>query len=228
MIFIYSLIAVIVFTLIFAEPIRKKPIVFYCIATLISLVTGGFELYKLSIKINLSGFINQLEKAASQGFIALAFFVLVMYAGALSTKWSVTKKLMSIRGPLAIIGSILILSHVITYLTRFVVLKLPKLISGEGLPVIYLVYITIGFIAFAIMLPLFVTSFRKIRKNIRPLLWKRLHRCAYVFYILIYLHVILRLMNGKKLDVFKVACYTIVFGLYLILKLVKVFKSKKR
>lgn len=228
MIFIYSLIVVTIFSLILAENIKKNPKIYYCLATVISASTIAFELYKMFYKIKLSGFINQVERASAKGIIAISFFILVMYAGALIPKWNITRKLMSIRAELAIIASILMLSHGIVYLISFIINTVPKLINGQDVKMISLTISIVGILAFILMIPLFITSFKKIRKTIKPKAWKKLQTWAYLFYVLAYVHIVFILMKAKNPDWIKNISYTFVFGAYLVLRLIRYRNIKKR
>ncbi|MBK1812378.1 ferric reductase-like transmembrane domain-containing protein [Clostridium sp. YIM B02505] len=228
MIFIYSLIAVTIFSLVLSSNIKKNPKIYYCIATLITGSTIGFELYRMFSKVKLTGVVNQLERASARGIIAIAFFILVMYAGALSPKLKLTRKLMSIRAELAIIASILMLSHGIVYLVSFIINTVPKLISGQNVKIISLAISIVGIIAFLLMIPLFITSFKKIRKAMKPKVWKKLQTWAYLFYLLAYVHVMFILMKAKHPDWPKNISYTLVFGAYLVLRLIRYKNSKNR
>ena len=53
-------------------------------------------------------------------------------------------------------------------------------------------FITAGFAAFVLLVPLAVTSTNKMRRRIGPLRWQRLHRLVYVIGLLAALHFILR------------------------------------
>jgi sulfoxide reductase heme-binding subunit YedZ len=53
-------------------------------------------------------------------------------------------------------------------------------------------FITAGFAAFLLLIPLAVTSTNKMRRRIGPLRWQRLHRLVYVIGLLAALHFILR------------------------------------
>ena len=50
----------------------------------------------------------------------------------------------------------------------------------------------------AIMLPPFITSFKRVRRRMKPGSWKRLQRLAYVFYGLMYIHVLLLNLSGAR------------------------------
>ncbi len=166
MYFIYSLIVVTPLVLLFTKSIRNHAKIFYFIASVMAILTTVYEILRLTSNIELNGFIGTLERVSMKGHISIAFFVLVMFAGALNPRWNLTKKLLSIRAELAILGSIFILPHCIMYFARFIILKL---IPGKPLKPLYVTYLIIGIIAFLIMIPLFITSFKKIRIKIKTI-----------------------------------------------------------
>lgn len=218
---IYSLIFTGSISLFFTSRIKKQPYIYYCLAGIISMATSVYEILRITSNLKLQGFILHVEKASIEGLIAISFFTLVMYAGALNPKFTLTRNLIKIRAELAIIGSILLLPHGIVYLIRFFVLKLPKIVASGKFPLLYISYLIIGVTAFAIMIPLFITSFKTIKRKMTSAKWKKLQRTAYIFYFLAYVHIVLVLFNGKKLDVLKLIIYTIIFGGYAILRILK-------
>lgn len=223
MYFIYSLILVTLLSLLFTKAIRNHSKFFYSIASIIAILTIIYEILRLTSNLKLYGFVASLEKASMKGNIAIAFFILVMFAGALNSRWSITKKLLSIRAELAILGSILILPHCVMYFVRFII----KLFNNQPIKPLYLIYLIIGLIAFIIMIPLFITSLKKIRSKMKYKDWKKLQRFAYPFYVLAYVHILISLLNSKEIDLLKLTAYTVVFGIYLILKLIKTFSKRK-
>lgn len=220
MFFLYSLIVVTILALLFTKSIRNHPKIFYSIASVITILTVICETFGLTSGFKLHGFISKLEIASMKGVIAVACFVLVMFAGALNPRWNITKKLLSIRAELAIAGCILILPHCIVYFIMIIIL------SSGPLSSLFLACIIIGIIAFVIMLPLFVTSFKKIRIKMKYTNWKNLQRFAYLFYLLIYAHILILILNKPHINYTKLIIYTVVFGAYLILKLIKTFTYK--
>lgn len=225
MILIYSLIFATGLSLIFTKQIKKYYWAFYSLTILLATSTLGFEILRLFSDKKLYGIIADIEKASIKGIISIAFFILVMFAGGLSTKWNITKKLFSIRAELAIIASIMMLPHGIIYLIRFIMNA--KKSGITGLSISYLSFILIGTIGFIIMIPLFVTSFKKIRRKMSAMKWKKVQKWAYAFYFLGYAHIFIILVNKKNIDWMKLSTYTILFGTYTIMKLVKVIESKK-
>ena len=221
---VYSLIFIVALSLVFTSSIKKHSKIFYTIASIIGGGTIIYEIYRLLTNVKLHGFIGEFEKASMKGNFSIAFFILVMFAGALNPKWKITKKLLSIRAESAILGSILIFPHVIMYLVRFMV----KLSNHKPITTLYVVYLIVGLIAFIIMIPLFKTSLKKYRSKMKFAQWKKLQRWAYPFYLLVYIHIVLSILNGKEIDMLKLTLYTILFGSYFILKLIKTSKINKK
>jgi DMSO/TMAO reductase YedYZ heme-binding membrane subunit len=228
MVFIYSLIFAALFSLLLTESIKKNAKSYYLLAVLVSGSTIAFELYRLLSGYKLTGILNQLERASARGIIATAFFILVMFAGGLNMKWQVAKRLMKIRAELAIIASTLMLAHGIVYLVGFFINVIPRLTSGKGMSFLHLMIYIVGIVAFFLMIPLFITSFKKIRKNMNPKVWKNLQRWSYLFYFLGYLHIIIILVIARKPDLIKIISYNAAFGIYTVLKIVKELSKKQQ
>ena len=222
MIFIYSLIFALLLSLFFTSNIKKNYWTYYLISIFIGIITTVYEVLRITSGVKLYGFPLYLEKIFIRGYISIAFFILVMFAGALNTKWEITRKLQSIRAELAIMASIFIIPHSIIYFVRFIILKLPKMFSTGVIPKLYIAYILVGIIAFIIMIPLFITSFKKIRSKMQSGHWRKLQKRAYIFYFLVYVHILIIMLNEKEIDLLKLSTYTIIFGAYTILKLIKI------
>ena len=140
-----------------------------------------------------------------QGILGSSFLFIVMFTGALKKKSTLSKKFMTIRKEYSILGFILLLPHAAVYLIELI---------GE------LDYIEswIGLIAFAIMIPLFITSFSKFRKKYKFAEWKKLHRWSYLAYSLVLVHVVL------VSDFRDAVAYVVIFTPYLVMKLKKEYK----
>lgn len=220
---IYPLIIITVISLIFSTSIRKNPHFFYALSIAIALASSIIEIIKINSPITLQSNLAYLEKLSLHGNYSVSCFILVMFAGALNNKWQITKKLLSIRAQLSIIGSILISPHIIIYTFYFI----RNLLSHKAISSTKWIYTIAGLIAFLIMVPLFITSFKKIRSKMKFAAWKNLQRYAYIFYSLVYLHIIVILINSKKVDYTRVYAYSIIFGVYLLLRLAKAYNKNK-
>lgn len=221
---VYSLIFTAALALIYTKSIKKHSKIFYSVATAISSITIIYEIYRLISDTKMQGFIGELEKAFMKGNVSIAFFLLVMFAGALNPKWKLTKKLLSIRAESAILGCVLLLPHGIMYLVRFV----NKILVHKPITTLYIVYLIVGLIAFIIMIPLFITSFKNIRSKMSYADWKKVQRWAYPFYFLAYVHIVLALLNDDEIDIIKLSIYTVLFLAYFLLKIIKNYKLKNK
>lgn len=139
-----------------------------------------------------------------QGFLGLAFYYIVMLTGALKDKSKLRIALMSVRREYSIIGFIVVTPHALYELIRFFT-------GAIDLPLF-------GVIGYVIMVPLFITSFMTIRKKFSYKNWKNLQRFAYVAYLGLFIHLILNSANPNTI------VYVILFGTYLVIKLVYTYK----
>lgn len=215
MFLIYSLVIVTLITLTFTNSIQKHVKKFYMGAIIIACLVTSYEIFRLINDIKLGGIIGSLEIAFIKGNVSISLFILVMFAGALNKKWNITKKLLRIRAANAILGSILIIPHCVMYIVRFI----KKLTEGKPITSFYIVYLLVGIVAFIIMIPLFITSFKKIRAKMKYDNWKKIQRWAYLFYFMSYIHIVLVLLNNK-VDLIKLITYTIIFVGYFIFKVI--------
>lgn len=168
-----------------------------------------------------------------RGGIGLSLFILVMYVGALSKESKAYKKIYPIRGQLSIMGFILLIPHAIKYVLRV----LQRGFVGINDFIDYsqsqnVAIILTGLIAFLIMIPLFVTSFIKIRKKMNNTSWKKLQKYSYIVYLLIYIHIAIvslnYMMNYNGFSPYKInfILFTIVFISYTILRINKAVKNR--
>lgn len=218
MLFIISILLGLLFVMCADKAIRKHASVFYIIAVFMS---AGFLVYS---QMGLGDYIPKWAGKYCVGIFSrsafsAALFTLVMYTAVLNKKLSITKKLYAVRGEISIIACILTLGHNISY--------------GKSIfkaffmaPTSFTWYKFIATIAsltlIVIMIPLMITSFKCVRKRMKFKTWKNIQRSAYLFYGLIYLHVmclyIPKMHKGSMTDIL---VYSIVFIGYGILRVYK-------
>jgi len=166
------------------------------------------------ISLNLFGFrLYKIEYFLQSGHISFGFFLIVMIAGILSKKSILYKRILLIRGELAIMGFIFLLPH-----------ALNKLSLALNL------YNFTGLIAFILFIPLVTTSFMSIRKKMKPKNWKNLHKLSYIAYFMLYIHVGFTIYISNSIYVsFKnySFLYHFIFACYLLMKLYIVYKKNK-
>ena len=164
----------------------------------------------ISIAVFLIGFLpmplflkNNILGIFAKGSLGTAMFIAVMYAGALPKGSKLIVPLMKIRGELSITAAILVLCHNFTYgITYFKI----------------------------IMIVLTVTSFQAVRKKMKAKKWKQLQRTAYVFYGLMYVHIMLINIPYARLGlgtyIANVVIYSIVFLGYAAMRIAKAVSVK--
>ena len=150
-----------------------------------------------------------------------------MYAIVLPAKSRLQRVMMSLRAQIAIAASILTLSHNIAYGQHYFVLLFTnagKLKSYE------LIAACFSLAMILLLLPLTVTSFQVVRRKMNAKRWKQLQRLSYLFYGLLYLHICFiytgGLRKGKSEYLVQFALYTLLYGIYLMLRLTKAFLKK--
>lgn len=141
-----------------------------------------------------------------QGAISFALFYLVMFTGALKRRTKLYIMLMQIRREMALLGFILLIPHSITRLS----------LAFAG-------YNPTGLIAMILIVPLVITSYPLVRKKMTLFTWKKIHRAAYVVYLMIYIHLGFTIFISNGLSVSFASnsvLYHLGFGLYLVLKMI--------
>ena len=180
----------------FGKGIRKNSTLLYVGAVVLSI--GSFFLLD-KVKV-LEMFVH--------GYVGLSFLFIVMFTGALKKKSNLSKKFVSIRKEYSIFGYIFIMPHAVNYTIELL---------GDITQIEY----WIGLIAFVVMVPLFITSFSKIRSLYKYPAWKKLHRWSYLAYTLIFVHLLLVAELRDQI------AYILIFTPYLVMKLLKEYKIYK-
>lgn len=217
-----SLALTLIFALCCHGAIRKHSGMFYALAVVLVVAevvyyVGG--VYEMAPEW-LTDYVVNLFK---RGALSTAMFVVVMYAGALDARRPMVRRLMGVRGPLSIIACLLTLGHNIIYGGKHFVALFTN--PGEMKPQT-LAAALISVVMIALMIPLMVTSFQAVRGKMKFRGWKRLQRLAYAFFALIYIHVMVLFVPKFPTKWVDVLAYTVIFGVYLILRVAKAMKSK--
>ena len=222
MLLVISLITVSLFIYFLKDSLKKHAGIYYIGAAVISIAVFliGFLPMPLFVKNNILGIF-------AKGSLGTAMFVAVMYAGALPKGSKLIAPLMKIRGELSITAAILVLCHNFTYgMTYFKML----FIKPAALSATQLTAAIISIILITIMLVLTVTSFQAVRKKMKAKKWKQLQRTAYVFYGLMYVHIMLINIPYARLGlgtyIANVVIYSIVFLGYAAMRIAKAVSVK--
>lgn len=222
MLLIISLIIVSLFIYFLKDSLKKHAGIYYIGAAVISIAVFliGFLPMPLFLKNNILGIF-------AKGSLGTAMFVAVMYAGALPKGSKLIAPLMKIRGELSITAAILVLCHNFTYgITYFKML----FIKPEALSATQFTAAVISLVLIIIMIVLTVTSFQAVRKKMKAKKWKQLQRTAYVFYGLMYVHIMLINIPYARLGlgtyIANVVIYSIVFLGYAAMRIAKAVSAK--
>lgn len=219
MIFLIAFTAALIFSITFSKIIRKHSVPFYLAAAIISITVVYCTWQHVSFPVWFESWIWPLF---ARGALAGALFVMVMVTGALPNDSKAFKVFMPERANLSIIACILTFGHNIAYgKTYFTALFFTP--SRLSLPTLSAALCSLVMII--IMLPLFITSFSPVRKRMKYHSWKRLQRFAYLFYALLYGHIMLlaipNAIKGRSGYTLTVFVYSLVFLSYLICRLIK-------
>lgn len=222
MLLIISLIIVALFIYFLKGSLKKHAGIYYIGAAVISIAVFLLEFLPMPLFVK-----NNILGIFAKGSIGTAMFVAVMYAGALPKGSKLIVPLMKIRGELSITAAILVLCHNFTYgMTYFKML----FIKPEALPATQLTAAIISLVLIIIMIVLTVTSFQAVRKKMKAKKWKQLQRTAYVFYGLMYVHIMLINIPYARLGlgtyIANVVIYSIVFLGYAAMRIAKAVSVK--
>lgn len=222
MLLIISLIIVALFIYFLKGSLKKHAGIYYIGAAVISIAVFLLEFLPMPLFVK-----NNILGIFAKGSIGTAMFVAVMYAGALPKGSKLIAPLMKIRGELSITAAILVLCHNFTYgMTYFRMLfTKTSLLSATQLAAA-----VISLVLISIMLVLTVTSFPSVRKKMQAKKWKQLQRTAYVFYGLMYVHIMLINIPYARLGlgmyIANVVIYSIVFLGYAAMRIAKAVSVK--
>ena len=222
MLLIISLIIVALFIYFLKDSLKKYANIFYIGVAVISIAVFLLEFLSMPLFVK-----NNILGIFAKGSLGTAMFVVVMYTGALPKGNKLIAPLMKIRGELSITAAILVLCHNFTYgITYFKML----FIKPEALSATQLTAAIISLVLIIIMIVLTVTSFQAVRKKMKAKKWKQLQRTAYVFYGLMYVHIMLINIPYARLGlgtyIANVVIYSIVFLGYAAMRIAKVVSVK--
>ncbi|MFR4764097.1 MAG: hypothetical protein ACLT9V_06185, partial [Anaerococcus obesiensis] len=197
--------------------IKKYPVIFY----LGIYAWTGFVVYyyNMGFDRNFPTWFNEyFMKIFSRGIFATASFMIVMFLGTITKHNDFSKKLMAIRGEMSIMASLLVFSHNIIFGLRY----FPILFTNpSSMPQRQLIASIITIFLLLMLIPLFVTSFKTVRRKMKAKSWKNLQKMAYPFFIGIYVHVMVLYSSNWKENIVGVVIYTLIYLAYIILRLRK-------
>ena len=178
MLFAISLLIAGAFSVLCGKALRKHPAPFYLTAAVLSIGT----VILANTRISMPAFLQQNVIALfTKGILAAAFWAVVMWTGAFPNQSELRKKLLPQRGQLSIFAAVLTLGHAV----GLGISMFPRWLKKADA-----LNLTVCIVLMLIMLPLTVISVQKIRRKMKAKTWKSVQRWAYLFYVLIPVHVI--------------------------------------
>ena len=190
-------------------PLHKWPVAFYVLAVAadVAYVIGVEGLLPRVV-------MGPLTLLMGKCVLSLALFVVVMYIGVFAKGSKVHQWLKPVRSELSIIACILACGHMAVYLGSYA----PRLGGTLGVNVVSALVVALALLV--LLLVLGVTSFAFVKRRMRTDSWKRLQRWAYVFFGLVYVHLMLAPAEsqGGEAAVASVVVYTVIFGAYAALR----------
>ena len=162
----------------------------------------------------------------TKGALAAALFFFVIFANAVPNGSAFMRHVMPIRGELSILASILAIGHGVALGKAQLLHALEGRLGGA----VEIAAFSVSIILIAIMLPLFVTSFKRIRRKLPPKQWKKLQHSAYAFYALMFLHIVLfnikSARGGNAGAIANVLIYGALFITYAVMRSRKALEKK--
>ncbi len=205
--------------------LKRHPAAFYSGACLLVLAhlayraTGSYH-----------GEMQQLLDTLNKGYLATAFFGLVMFIGVMNETSTLRRRLQPIRAELSILAFIFCVSHIAVFLPSYLPRLAAILASGSivAWSMIVAILLTIVFAVLAL------TSLRAFRVRMPYRVWKGIQRMSYLMVALLYLHIVLALGRSAFLGhrspaaIAAVTVYSIIFAAYVVLRLRKACRDRKR
>lgn len=230
MLFLIALALVICFVCFCDKPLKKHSSVFYIVASVVTITVIAVSQTEF-IRSMPEFFRNYIIGIFSKGSFAAALWCVVMWAGVFPNGSVPIKKIMPIRGELSILAAAVTLSHIVTYGITYIKTLTNNIKLDREPTTEFILTCIISVILILIMLPLTLMSFKKIRKKMNAGLWKKIQRSAYLFYALIYAHIMViyipQAQRGMTDKYISVIVYSIVFIVYAFMRIRKAIVKKK-
>lgn len=223
MLFLIASVVSVLFVWLLAKPLKKYPVPFYIGG---AVLTTALIIMNLSHLRDIPPFLNQwVIPIFTKGILAAALWLIVAWTGALPNGSKPIKHIMPVRGELSIFAAIITLSHAVTYGVSY----LQRLKSGHTTSDFMLSF-GICLVLMVIMIPLTIMSFKTIRKKMNGKTWKNIQKSAYLFYALIYIHILVIYMQkpSSAENIFNLVVYSVVFFGYAVSRIRKYLIVKKK
>lgn len=220
--FIVLLAATAVLAWILRKPLKAHPVPFYAAAGLLDIfyIVGA----SYGMPRWLTGVLVDLVQKCE---LALALFAVVMFIGCFGASTKVSRSLRPIRAELSILAWILTLGHMAVYLASYG----PRIFGRASLDANVLAAFGLALVLFLLLAVLGVTSFSAVKRRMAADRWKRLQRLAYVFFGLVFCHLVLMLapaaLRGGAAALESLTAHAAVFGAYLIARVARAVRDRR-
>lgn len=211
--FVIVLACTVVLAYLLRKPLAKAPVVFYALGVALC-VLYLMNVYGSLPRPVMEAMFLLMQKCT----LALALFTVVMFIGVFRKDSKVGLAMRPVRAELSILACILTAGHMIVYLMAF----LPRISAGtaDGQTLFFL---ATALVLLLLVLILGITSFREVKRRMNAGTWKRVQRWAYVFFGLIYVHMMSILLpsalKGASTATVSIIVYTVLFALYAVLRI---------
>ncbi|MBQ3106163.1 MAG: ferric reductase-like transmembrane domain-containing protein [Eggerthellaceae bacterium] len=204
------------------KPLKKYPVLFYLLAVALSIVYLVTALWSVPPMVRSVIFVL-MQKCT----LALAFFTVVMFIGVFDKDSAIGQGLRPVRAELSIVACILTIGHMVVYLIPFA----PRVFGGYADAWVMVFFVT-AIALLVLLLILGVTSVQKVKRAMHASTWKKVQRWAYVFFGLVYIHLMVILLppalNGGAAAKVSVAVYTVLFAAYAVLRVRRAVADSKK
>lgn len=202
-------------------PLKKHPGAFYALAV-------------VSVLLFFAGDAIGFPRAVSNVFfllihkcmLALALFVIVMFVGVFSKASRIRQWLQPVRAELSIVACILFVGHMAVYLASYA----SRILSG-AMGGIVAAALAVAAVLSVLLSVLGVTSLRAVKRRMATSSWKRVQMFAYLFFALVYAHLMLMLLPpalaGGQAAQCSVGIYTAVFALYAVARTARAVSDRR-
>jgi DMSO/TMAO reductase YedYZ heme-binding membrane subunit len=211
-----SLLTVSLFVAIIRRPLKALPWLFYLLAAVIAALAIYLTINPLPNQI-----IRALVYAVQKGHVGFSLFAIVMFLGVLDRSTKVRIFLQPVRAELSILAAIVMCGHFIPYLANY--FSLAAGLLSLRLPLI--ASFICAFVLLALLVVLTITSIDTVKRHMKAENWRRLQALAYVFFVLIYLHLLgylaIPAFGGSINAALNLGIYTLIFAGYGVGRLVK-------
>lgn len=164
--------------------IRAHAVLYYVGITAFTFLVSGLWIYwALTNSYPVDTWWWPIFDQMKRGSVGFVLFTIVMFQGVIKPWNRATKELYAIRGELSIFACITSFCHLFLY-------GLSWIIEGSDGDWAYDTLFWTSLLLLVIGVPLFVTSFKKIRFSMKAITWQKLHKISYFFYFLLYANVI--------------------------------------